>query len=198
MRIGLTGGMGSGKSTVAGMLEKLGACVVDADAISRASTAPNGSAISAIRSAFGAGMLTPEGALDREQMRKLVFANNDAKVTLERIVHPLVALEITAQAQAAEAAGSHCIVFDIPLLVESGHWRQSLQRILVVDCTEATQVARIASRNQLGVEEIQRILATQATRDQRLAAADLVIFNDANSMDELASKVKQVGTQFGL
>lgn len=197
-RLGLTGGIGSGKSTVAGMLAQMGAAVIDADAISRAATAKDGAAIASLKTAFGATMLTSEGALDREQMRSLIYSDPSAKARLESIVHPLVGHSIATQAQEATVAGARCIVFDIPLLVESGHWRPALHRVLVIDCTEATQVARVMTRSGLTSAEIQRILASQASRTQRLGAADWVVFNDGITVGVLAQQVREIGVQFGL
>jgi dephospho-CoA kinase len=198
VRLGLTGGIGSGKSTVATLLAKHGASVIDADAISRAATAPNGAAIAAISQAFGSDFITVQGALDRDRMRDLVFSNPQAKARLEGIVHPLVGMEIARQAQVAQEAGSLCTVFDIPLLVESRHWRKSLDRILVVDCTRETQIARVASRNGLNAEEIEKILRGQSPREQRLQAADTVLFNDGIDMAQLGLLVGQIARQFGL
>jgi len=197
-RLGLTGGIGSGKSTVAMAFAHLGAALIDADAISRAATASGGAAISALKSTFGPALITRDGALDRDQMRSLVYSDPTAKARLEAIVHPLVGLEIARQAQQAEEAGAPCIVFDIPLLVESGHWRTRLNRVLVIDCTEDTQIARVMGRNGLTADEVRKIVAAQATRKQRLASADLVVFNDGISLDHLAQQVREIGTQFGL
>ena len=197
-RVGLTGGIGSGKSTVAAMLADLGASIVDADAISREATGPGGSAIASILEHFGAAMLTENGALDRDKMRTLVFSNPGAKKQLENIVHPLVGQTIALRAQAAEQAGAPCIVFDIPLLVESAHWRPSLHRVLVVDCTEETQIARVAARSGLSVTDVQKIIVSQAPRSQRLAAADGVLFNDGIALEYLAQQVREIGRQFGL
>ena len=197
-RLGLTGGIGSGKSTIAGMLADAGASVIDADAISRATTASGGSAIPAITTLFGPAMITLDGALDREQMRTLVFANPGAKKQLESIVHPLVGQAIAQQAQLAELAGAACIVFDIPLLVESAHWRQSLDRILVVDCTNATQISRVVARRDQSATDVLKIVTAQAPRAQRLAAADWVLFNDGISLHQLAHDVHEIASHFGL
>lgn len=197
-RVGITGGIGSGKSTVARLLATQGATVIDADAISRAVTAPGGAAIAALSEAFGSGILTPEGALDREQMRVLAFGDPRAKSRLESIIHPLVERSIGHTALEAEQNGAHCLVFDIPLLVESPHWRRYLHRILVVDCREETQVGRVVARNALGVADIQKIMASQASRTDRLAAADWVLFNDGISLDQLAHSTHEIGRQFGL
>lgn len=198
MKLGLTGGIGSGKSTVAALLSKHGAFVIDADAISRAATAPQGAAIKPIEIQFGSTLLTAEGALDREKMRHLIYADASAKALLESILHPLVGQEISRQAELAERCGAMCTVFDIPLLVESKHWREMLHRILVIDCLPTTQVTRVAERNGLPVADVKKVLATQATREERLHAADLVLFNDGITMDALAFQVQKIGTQFGL
>jgi dephospho-CoA kinase len=198
LRLGLTGGIGSGKSTVASLLAAGGATVIDADAISRATTAAKGSAIAAIEIEFGPAFITAERALDREKMRDLVFSDPSAKTRLEQIVHPLVRQEIACQTQAAEAMQSKCIVFDIPLLVESGHWRQSLNRILVIDCTEETQVSRVMARNGMDRIAVQKIIATQSSRTRRLRCADAVLFNDSISLAELARMVAKICPLFGL
>lgn len=197
-RIGLTGGIGSGKSTVLAMLQELGAVAIDADAISRATTAAGGAAIPAIRERFGPEFVTPEGALDRARMRAHAYAQPEARQALERIIHPLVAAGIARQVEAATAAGARCIVLDIPLLVESGRWRGQLDRVLVVDCDPATQVARVAERSGLAPDEVRAIIAAQAPRAQRLAAADVVICNEGLSLEALRNEVAQAARAFGL
>jgi len=197
-RIGLTGGIGSGKSTVLAMLQALGAAAVDADAISRATTAPGGAAIPSIRQRFGPEFITPEGALDRERMRERAYAQPEARRELEQIIHPLVGAEIARQVQAAEAAGARCIVFDIPLLVESGRWRAQVERVLVVDCEPETQVARVVARSALAPEQVRSIIAAQAPRALRLAAADLVICNEGLTLEALRNVVEQAARSFGL
>ena len=197
-RLGLTGGIGSGKSTVAGFFKQLGASIIDADAISRATTAPGGSAIAALTAVFGVGLLTTDGALDRVQMRELIYSDPTAKARLESIVHPLVGRAIEQLASRAEGEGAECIVFDIPLLVESNHWRTALDRVLVIDCAEATQINRVTARNGLARQDVERILASQVTRLQRLAAADCVLFNDKITLDDLRQQVVQIGNKFGL
>jgi dephospho-CoA kinase len=198
LRLGLTGGIGSGKSTVAALLADLGAGVIDADAISRSTTATNGMAIEAITAEFGRDFITADSALDRGRMRDLVFQDPNAKLRLEAIVHPLVAQQIQTQAASFEAAGKACVVFDIPLLVESKRWRTQLDRVLVVDCTPATQVARVVKRSGMSAQEVERVIASQADRQHRLSAADLVLHNDAISLDALVRQVKEIATQFGL
>lgn len=198
LRLGLTGGIGSGKSTVALLLARLGATVIDADAISRSVTAPHGAAITPLSEAFGASMLTAEGALDREKMRQLVYADPNARIRLEHIVHPLVGQEIARQTQQAQDTGAACIVFDIPLLVESKHWRKALHRILVVDCSPDTQIERVIRRNGLDRAAVQKIMGAQAERMERLKAADLVVSNEGLTIDNLAQQVHEIGTQFRL
>jgi dephospho-CoA kinase len=198
MRVGLTGGIGSGKSTVLGMLQALGAAAVDADAISRASTAAGGLAIPAIAAHFGADFIDQTGALDRERMRQRIYADPAARRQLEAIIHPLVGTEVERQALVAQGAGARCIVFDIPLLVESGRWRSKVDRVLVVDCLPQTQVARVQARSGLAEADVLAIIAAQAPRAQRLAAADAVIHNEGLSLEQLRSQVDQVARGLGL
>ena len=198
LHVGVTGGIGSGKSTVAALLAQKGAVVIDADAISRSTTATGGTAIPAIVASFGLAMITPEGALDRTQMRNRIFSDPAAKARLEAIIHPLVAAQITQATLMAEQTGTPCIVFDIPLLVESGHWRSKLDKILVVDCSEATQVARATQRSGLAAEEVKKIIASQTSRAERLRVADVVIDNENVSLEYLASEVEKIAAQFGL
>lgn len=198
MRIGLTGGIGSGKSTVLQMLASLGAAVVDADAISRATTAAGGAAIPAIARRFGPDFITSEGALDRERMRAHAYADAQARRDLEAIVHPLVALESDRLVQEALSAGKQCIVFDIPLLVESGRWRQKVDRVMVVDCSPATQVARVMARSGLTAAQVEAIIAAQAPRGLRLAAADIVLANEGIPLEQLQAQVREAARSFGL
>jgi len=197
-RIGLTGGIGSGKSTVARALVACGATLIDADAISRQLTASSGAAIGQLARQFGPEIITSEGAMDRDRMRQLAFSDPAIKGQLEAIIHPLVSQESSRQARAAVKAGSACIVFDIPLLVESGRWRQQLDRVLVVDCLEETQVARVMARNALPREMVEKIIAGQASRARRLRAADACICNDGLSLQELERQVHQLARCFGL
>jgi dephospho-CoA kinase len=198
LRVGLTGGIGSGKSTVLEMLSELGATPIDADAISRGATASNGPAIAEIEKVFGPDFITAKRALDRDRMRSHVYANPHARKQLEAIVHPHVGTESARQVEAALAAGAKCIVFDIPLLVESGRWRQQVDRVLVVDCAVATQVARVMQRSGLAEDAVRAIIAAQAPREQRLAAADIVICNDGISLEQLAAQVREAAQAFGL
>lgn len=195
LRLGLTGGIGSGKSTVGSLFQMRGAHVIDADAIARACTQPGGSAMPAVAQAFGQDFIAPDGSLDRLRMRQHVFAHPPARRLLESIVHPLVALEI--QRQAADVR-SGCLVFDVPLLVESTRWRPQLDLVLVVDCEPATQVRRVIERNGLAPQAVRSIMDSQSPREVRLAAADLVIFNDGNQIDPLRRTVWAMAQQFGL
>ena len=198
LRVGLTGGIGSGKSTVLQMFADLGAAVIDADAISRGTTAAGGAAIAAIAARFGAEFVTAEGALDRERMRAHAYADPRARKQLEEIIHPLVGRESARQVEAALAAGLPCIVFDIPLLVESGRWRAQVDRVVVIDCSPETQIERVVARSGLKPDEVRTIIAAQATRADRLAAADIVICNDGLSLGELRDNVVQAARRFGL
>jgi dephospho-CoA kinase len=198
MRIGLTGGIGSGKSTVLQMFSELGAAVIDADAISRGTTAASGAAIAAIAERFGPEFISPDGALDRERMRAHAYADPQARKKLEEIIHPLVGLESARQVDAAVAAGVPCIVFDIPLLVESGRWRAQVDRVVVIDCSPETQIERVVARSGLKPEEVRAIIAAQARRGDRLAAADVVICNEGLSLGELRDNVVQAARRFGL
>jgi dephospho-CoA kinase len=189
LRIGLTGGIGCGKSTVGKMLMARGAAIIDADAIAHSVTAPHGLAMPAIAQVFGREFLDAHGALDRERMRAYVFAHAQAKQTLEAIIHPLVAQETQRQEQMATDAGHHTVVFDVPLLVESDRWRTRVDRVLVVDCLVETQIQRVMARNGFNRDTVEKIIASQATRTRRLAAADWVIYNDQLSLEALQKLV---------
>ena len=184
--IGLTGGIGSGKSTVAALLVARGATLVDTDAIAHALTTPGGAAMPALRQRFGADIAGADGAMDRARMRSLVLADPAAKQALEAILHPMIGQEARRQ---AEAAGDGVVVFDVPLLTESSHWRQRCERILVIDCSSATQVQRVMARSGWTADQVQRVIALQAGREARRAIADAVIHNDGLSPDGLAREV---------
>ncbi|MFZ6732784.1 dephospho-CoA kinase [Undibacterium sp. Ji42W] len=175
--LGLTGGIGSGKTTVANMLGELGAALIDTDLIAHQLTVPGGLAIPGIRTQFGDEFITADGAMDRAGIRQLVFADTAQKLKLEAILHPLIRTE--TERAATEARGDYRI-FVVPLLVESGNWKQRVDRILVVDCDEETQINRVMSRNQLSREQVEAIMRNQASRQARLAAADDVIVNNGN------------------
>ncbi len=199
LRLGLTGGIGSGKSTVASILARAGAAVMDADAISRSLTQAGGRAIPAILAEFGETLIGPDGAMDREAMRALVFSNPSSKRQLEAIVHPLVGQVLQEQSNAAVAAGHACLVYDVPLLVESGdRWRRQVDWVCVVDCEVETQIQRVMARNQLGRADVERIISQQASRQQRLACADAVIFNEGIDLAHLEHLVHEMMTRFGL
>jgi dephospho-CoA kinase len=199
LRLGLTGGIGSGKSTVASILASAGAAVMDADAISRSLTLPGGRAIPAILAEFGEQLIAPNGAMDRDAMRALVFSNPQSKRQLEAIIHPLVGQVLQEESHAALAAGHACLVYDVPLLVESGErWRRQVDWVCVVDCEVETQIQRVMNRNQLSRAEIERIISQQASRQQRLDCADAVIFNEGIDLAQLKQLVHEMMARFGL
>ncbi|AIY43631.1 Dephospho-CoA kinase [Collimonas arenae] len=175
--VGLTGGIGSGKSTVADMFAERGAAIIDTDAIAHQLTAAGGMAVTAIAAQFGASFIDASGAMDRVRMRAHVFSDPQAKQQLEAILHPLIRAETASAAEHVE--GSY-LIFAVPLLVESGSWEQRVERILVIDCDEQVQVQRVMQRNALDESQVRAIMATQATRQQRLQAADDVIVNDGD------------------
>lgn len=179
--VGLTGGIGSGKSTVADFFAAQGALLVDTDQIAHQLTGLQGAAMPAIRTAFGESVLADDGSLDRGGMRRLVFSDPSAKARLEAILHPLIRAESAARCAAATDAPYVLLV--VPLLVESGDYRQRVDRILVVDCDEDVQIARVVARSGLTAREVQAIMATQASRSERLAAADdLLVNNDGREV----------------
>ncbi len=193
LRIGLTGGIGSGKSTVAAMLAAKGAAVIDTDAIARRLTLPGGRAIPAIKAEFGETFIDATGALDRERMRALAFADPQARRRLEAVLHPLIGLETEREALASVAVVK---IFDVPLLVESGRWRSQVGRVLVVDCSEDTQVKRVVERARWSADMVRAVIAHQAERAARLAAADAVIYNDGITFGQLAMHVDTLWWQW--
>ncbi|HWS13374.1 MAG TPA: dephospho-CoA kinase [Rhodocyclaceae bacterium] len=190
--VGLTGGIGSGKSAVAVLFAELGADIVDTDAIAHQLTGRGGAAIEPIRAAFGGSVITPEGALDRAAMRRLVFSDPAAKQRLEAILHPMIRVE--ADLRCVSAQGAYVILV-VPLLVETGSYRGRVDRILVVDCAEATQVARTMARSGLTEAEVRAIMAVQAGREARLAAADDVIDNDGG-LEALRAQVEALHRRY--
>ncbi|MDR2259392.1 MAG: dephospho-CoA kinase [Azoarcus sp.] len=174
LRIGLTGGIGSGKSAVAARFASHGIVVIDADALSRELTAPGGAAIPALRAAFGEALIAADGGLDRARTRALVFSDAVARARLEAILHPLIE---AASARRCAAAASPYVLLDIPLLIETGRWRARCDRVCVVDCPRELQIARVIRRDGLSAAEVETILAAQASREARLAAADDIIDN---------------------
>lgn len=199
MRIGLTGGIGSGKSTFGQLLASLGAALIDADQIARSVTGPGGAAIEAIRQAFGADYVDATGALDRARMRTLAFSDGDARVRLESIVHPLVTQHSADEARQALQDGKQLIVHDIPLLVESGRWARQLDAVVVIDCPPETQIDRVVRRSGLTREAVQAILSHQASRAVRRGAADAVVHNGPLcTLTQLQAQAVQLGRLFGL
>jgi dephospho-CoA kinase len=187
-RVGLTGGIGSGKSAVAELLRTRGACIVDTDLIAHQLTAAGGAAIKPIRARFGAAMLDAQGALDRARMRQLVFTDDAARRALEALLHPLIRAQ--AEAQARAGPGPY-VVMVIPLLIESGGWAERADRILVVDLAAAAQRERVCRTRGLEPAEVQRIIDRQAPRTARLAAAHDVLCNDGTAA-QLATRVDRL------
>ena len=173
--VGLTGGIGSGKSTVAELFAGHGAAIVDADAVAHALTAPGGLGLAPLRAAFGNSILRADGALDRVTMRALAFSDPQAKEQLEAILHPLI--RAACEAAIGEAVDAPYVMLVVPLLVESGAYAKRIDRLLVVDCPEEKQIARVMARSGLPADEVRRIMSTQATRASRLAAASDVLDN---------------------
>lgn len=186
MHIGLTGGIGSGKSTVAAMLVQHGAALVDTDAIARRLTGPGGGAMPALVAAFGPSVATPDGALDRARMRQLAFTDAASRKRLEAVLHPMIGAEALREAAAADG---EAVVFDVPLLAESSAWRQRVQRVLIVDCSEATQVERVSARPGWTAESARQAIAAQSPRAARRAIADAVIVNDGIDLAALKAEV---------
>jgi dephospho-CoA kinase len=187
-RIGLTGGIGSGKSTLGQMLVARGIPLVDADAIAHQVTAPQGAGIEPIRRQFGDAFIDAQGALDRARMRQHVFSNPSAKLALQSLLHPLIHQRILEEVAKTAKEGNSMVLIDIPLLVESAHWRGQLDKVIVVDCAEATQVRRVMARNHMAEADVRQIMANQAKRSQRLAAADVVVFNDPDDLAHLQAQ----------
>lgn len=183
--VGLTGGIGSGKSAAADMFADLGAALVDTDRIAHALTGPGGVAMTAIRAAFGNGVLTEDGALNRAAMRALAFESQDARKRLEGILHPMIRQESERQCLAASAP---YVILAVPLLIESGTYRERVQRLCVVDCPEAMQVVRVMQRSGLEESQVRAIMAAQASRAERLAAADDILDN-SGTLDALREQV---------
>lgn len=190
--VGLTGGIGCGKTTVADRFAALGAAIVDTDQIAHSLTAPRGPAMPEIVQAFGPDYATADGALDRARMRALVFADPQSKARLEAILHPRI--RASAEAAALAAPGPYVIMV-VPLLIESGSWRARVARVLAIDCSEATQIQRVMARNGLTEQQVRAIMATQITRAERLAAADDVIVNEGG-IEDLLPQIARLHEQY--
>lgn len=193
-RVGLTGGIGSGKSAAADLFAECGAAVVDSDAIAHALTRPGGAALAALAECFGPDCLGADGGLDRDRMRELVFRDPGAKARLEALLHPLIREQAAAEAQRAIGVAPY-VVFVVPLLVESGRWQQLADRLLVIDCAPSTQEARVVRRSGLERGLIRRIIAQQASRAARLDAADDVLVNEG-PRELLASRVRRLHRRY--
>jgi dephospho-CoA kinase len=183
--IGLTGGIGSGKSSAARLFQELSAGVVDTDQIAHELTGSGGAAITEIRRQFGADYIAADGGLDRAKMRRLAFSDNAAKKKLETILHPLIRKQ--AMAQIAATRQPYVLVV-VPLLFETGAYRELVSRVLVVDCEEAQQIARTMQRSRLTADEVRAIMAAQLPRNERLDRADDVLHND-DDMDALRRQI---------
>jgi len=190
--VGLTGGIGSGKSAAAEEFGRLGATVVDTDAIAHELTQSGGAAIGEIRRRFGSAYVEPTGAMDRAKMRALVFRDPAAKRKLEQLLHPMIRAE--SERRIAAASGPY-VIHVVPLLVESAEYRQRVARVLVVDCPEAVQVERVRRRSSLSEEEVRRIIGAQIKSEVRLTAADDVIDN-AGTLDALHKQVRELHVRY--
>ena len=190
--VGLTGGIGSGKSAAAAEFGRLGATVVDTDAIARQLTVAGGPAMAQVRRLFGDDFVDAAGALDRAKMRKLAFRDPAAKKKLEQLLHPLIRAE--SELRIAAASGPY-VIHVVPLLVESPGYRRRVTRVLVVDCPDDLQVERVRQRSSLAEDEVRRIIASQAQREARLAAADDVIDN-SSSLDALHKQVRELHAKY--
>ena len=191
-RIGLTGGIGSGKSTLAQLLVARGVALIDADAVSRQLTAAGGAAMPDIKREFGPAFIAADGSLARDRMRELVFAQPEARLRLQALLHPRILSALLEQESLLINQGKPLVLLDIPLLVESAHWRQKLDRVLVVDCSTDTQIRRVMQRSGMTAEQVQGIMATQAHRAQRLSAADWVIDNDSDDIGKLMRQAQAI------
>lgn len=191
--VGLTGGIGSGKTFVADLLRARGAAIVDTDVIAHRITAPQGAAMPLIAREFGEAFVAADGSLDRARMRELVFADDAARARLERITHPLIRAETEREIKAARGA---YVIAVVPLLVESGTWRSRVDRVLVVDCSVETQIARVMRRNGLSRERVLAIIGRQASREARLAAADDILVNEHLSAEQLNEETGRLHARY--
>jgi dephospho-CoA kinase len=192
LTIGLTGGIGSGKSAVTARFASHNITIIDTDAIARELTAPGGAAIPALRAAFGEALIAADGSLDRARMRARVFADPAERARLEALLHPLIEDEAALR---RHAASSPYVIVDVPLLTETGRWRARSDRICVVDCPPEQQIARVMQRSNLSADEVKAIMATQASRAARLAIADDIIDN-SGSLAALHARVDTLHKQY--
>ena len=193
--IGLTGGIGSGKTAISDLLAKFGAGIVDTDLIAHQMTAPHGAAMALIEKQFGPEFITVDGALNRDKMRSLVFTKPEARKSLEAITHPLIRQETIRQGLDLSKKGVPYLVFVVPLLIESGSWMDLIDRLVLVDCPKETQIQRVMQRSNLPREDVERILAAQARREERLKHADIVIKNQG-SLKDLEVEVQNLHQKF--
>jgi dephospho-CoA kinase len=193
--IGLTGGIGSGKTAVAECFARLGAAVIDTDAIAHELTGPGGAAMPALTSAFGQSVMAADGRLDREAMRRQAFSDPETRRRLEAILHPMIQARADSRCEETLKTGAPYVVLVVPLLVESGAYRRRVDRVVVVDCDDEVRIGRVMDRSGLSRDDIERIMAAQASREARLAAADDVIDNNG-SRDDLAAQVTALDHRF--
>jgi dephospho-CoA kinase len=191
-RIGLTGGIGSGKSTLAQLMVARGVALIDADAVSRQLTAAGGPAMPDIKREFGQAFIAADGSLARDRMRELVFTQPEARLRLQALLHPRILSALLEQESLLKNQGKPLVLLDIPLLVESAHWRQKLDRVLVVDCSTDTQIRRVMQRSGMTAKQVEDIMATQANRALRLSAADWVVDNDSDDIGKLMRQVQAI------
>ncbi|MBI4997275.1 MAG: dephospho-CoA kinase [Rhodocyclales bacterium] len=193
--VGLTGGIGSGKSAAAECFAALGAAVVDTDAIAHELTGPDGGAMAAIETEFGKAVVATDGRLDRALMRRLAFEDPGVRQRLEGILHPLIRAQAEVRSRSALAGGAPYVILVVPLLVEAGDYRHRVDRVIVVDCDDEARVARVMARSGLTRAEVERIMGAQIGRQERLAAADDVIDN-GGTFDDLAGQVAQLHRRY--
>jgi dephospho-CoA kinase len=191
-RIGLTGGIGSGKSTLAQLMVARGVALIDADAVSRQLTAAGGPAMPDIKREFGQAFIAADGSLARDRMRELVFTQPEARLRLQALLHPRILSALLEQESLLKNQGKPLVLLDIPLLVESAHWRQKLDRVLVVDCSTDTQIRRVMQRSGMTAKQVEDIMATQANRALRLSAADWVVDNNSDDIGKLMRQVQAI------
>lgn len=193
--VGLTGGVGSGKSTIAAMFSGHGAGVVDADAISHELTQAHGAAIEPLRATFGERAIAPDGSLDRAHMRDRAFSDPTVRTQLEALLHPMIRAAMRERAAVLAAGGCPYVIFVVPLLVETGNWRSSVDRMLLVDCSEATQIDRARARPGMNESTARKIMQAQASRRQRLVVADDVLMNEA-PLAEIKGRVERLHQEY--